>query len=361
MRIGLIIYGRLELLTGGFLYDRFLVDALRRRGHRVEILGLDWRPYPACLLDNFSGRVRARARRGGWDLVLQDGLCHPSLIGFNRRIRRAGGGPPLIAVVHQVLSRQPRPRLMNLFFGRVEQAYLQTVDAALANSSDTQDKVRRLAGREIATCVAPPGGDRLGFLDSEAEIVARSRKPGPLELLFVGNLSPVKGLDLLLESLDVLDGVPWRLTVVGGRAPAVRLGRRRRPKAPGRQAPAGVRFAGQLDGGDLREVFTRSHLFAMPFAHEGFGIAALEAMAFGLPVIASEAGGVRAFVQHGVNGFLVAPGDRVAVCRYLQQLHADRGQLARMGRAARQTARTRPGWQASMARAAGFLEGFVDS
>ena len=54
MRVGLIIYGSLEILSGGYLYDRKLVEALEAHGDEVEIIGLPWRNYARHLADNFS-------------------------------------------------------------------------------------------------------------------------------------------------------------------------------------------------------------------------------------------------------------------------------------------------------------------
>ena len=54
MRVGLLIYGSLDILTGGFLYDRLLVDYLRREGDEVEVISLPWRTYGRHLSDNLS-------------------------------------------------------------------------------------------------------------------------------------------------------------------------------------------------------------------------------------------------------------------------------------------------------------------
>jgi glycosyltransferase involved in cell wall biosynthesis len=99
----------------------------------------------------------------------------------------------------------------------------------------------------------------------------------------------------------------------------------------------------------------------MPFAHESFGIAALEAMGFGLPVIGSSAGGVAEFVRHGENGFRVAPGDRESLRRHIAALHRDRELLASMGAAAFDTGSAWPSWEQSMEPACVFLEKLLES
>ena len=54
MRLCLMIYGRLDFLTGGFIYDKFLVEHLRQKGHTVDVVSLPWRRYGRLLLDNIS-------------------------------------------------------------------------------------------------------------------------------------------------------------------------------------------------------------------------------------------------------------------------------------------------------------------
>jgi glycosyltransferase involved in cell wall biosynthesis len=355
MRIGLVIYGRLDTLTGGYLYDRQLVEALRARGHRVEVIPLSVKPYALRLLDNLSDRRAGLPAGRSWDLILQDGLCHPSLIGLNRRIR-AARGPVLVAIVHQVLCRQPHARGLATAYGWVEKTYFRTLDGFLFTSRFNRDAARPLIGRQAPLAVVPPAGDRLGRIPSDRDILERSRRPGPLELLFVGNLSPVKGLDRLLESLAPLPFATWRLTVVGSLTTDSGHTRRIRDQISSRGLGSQVDLAGPVDGETLRARYLAAHLFVMPFAHEGFGIAALEAMAFGLPVIGSAEGGVGEFVRPAQNGHLVAARDHAAVRRHIEGLHADRDQLAAMGRAALQTFAARPSWAEAMRRGCGVLE-----
>jgi len=360
MPIALVLYGRLDTLTGGFLYDRYLVEALQRRGHRVEVMGLPWRRYGACLLDNFSRGLCDRLCCGPWDLILQDELVHPSLFRLNRRIRRRSS-TPIVSIVHQILCRQPRRRWFNLAYRQVERAYLQTADAFIFNSAATRDQVRQLVGKTLPHCVARPAGSRLGVLSSQGLIAEKSRQSGPLELLFVGHLSPVKGLHALLAGLARVPRDMWRLTLVGDMVADRRCVRRARETIARHGLEKQVVFRGRLDGEDLKAVYSRSHVFAMPFAHEGFGIAALEAMGFGLPAIGSSAGGVREFVRHGENGFLVAPGDHESVRRHIEALHRDRGRLIAMGTAAFNTGCAWPSWQQTLEPACVFLEKLMAS
>jgi glycosyltransferase involved in cell wall biosynthesis len=355
MRIGLVIYGRLDTLTGGYLYDRFLVEALRERGHRVEVISLDLKSYPARLLDNFSRRPAGRLTGRNWDLMLQDALCHPSLIRLNHRVRR-GRRPAIVAIVHQVLCRQPRPRLVNRVYGWAEKTYYRSVDGALFASRFTRDAARAFVRADAPLRVVPPAGDRLGCIPSVRAVFERSRQAGPLKLLFVGNLSPVKGLDRLLECLARLPPNVWHLAVAGSLTMDRKHARRIQELIARFGLGSQVSLMGAVNGEPLRALYLGAHLFAMPFAHEGFGIAALEAMAFGLPVIGSAEGGVREFVRHAHNGFLAAARDDEAVIRHIALLHHNRDLLAAMSQAALQTLSERPGWERTMRCGCDFLE-----
>jgi hypothetical protein len=60
LNLGLVIYGDLNIISGGYLYDRKLVEHLRRQGDRVEVIGLPWRGYLRGLSDNFSPSLQRR-------------------------------------------------------------------------------------------------------------------------------------------------------------------------------------------------------------------------------------------------------------------------------------------------------------
>ncbi len=128
MKIGLIVYGRLDTFTGGYIYDQMLVRHLRQHGHTVEIVSLIRKSYALNILDNFSSALFSRLTSTSYDLLLQDGLTHPSLRWINRRLKKIGH-LPLVAIVHQELCRQPRNGLLNRLYEAVERPYFNSVDA----------------------------------------------------------------------------------------------------------------------------------------------------------------------------------------------------------------------------------------
>ena len=133
MKIGLIIYGRLQTLSGGYLYDRQLVNHLEEAGETVEIISLPWEGYGRHLLHNFWFALREQLRMAEFDLLLQDELNHPSLFWLNRRLR-GEVNYPIVSIVHHLRSSEARPRWQNWFYRLVEQQYLASVDGFIFNS-----------------------------------------------------------------------------------------------------------------------------------------------------------------------------------------------------------------------------------
>lgn len=343
MRLCLMIYGRLDFLTGGFIYDKFLVEHLRQKGHTVDVVSLPWRRYGRLLLDNISPRFKSRLIRKSYDLILQDALMHPSFFWLNHRQQNINS-VPIVSIVHQVLSSQPRKYGINHLFKAVEKNYLTSVDAFIFNSETTRSHVQRLITCNPPSIVANPGADRLGHLQSPEKLATRARRPGPLDLVFVGNITPIKGLIPLIDSLKRLPPDTWRLTVVGSLQMDRGHVRRIKRMISADHLTQRVRLIGPLKGRDLIKILADSQLFVMPFSNEGFGIACLEAMAYGLPVLASTGGAVKEFIHNGTNGFLVPEGDTQKCADIIVNLHRSRDHLVRLSQTAHQTALARPSW-----------------
>ena len=187
------------------------------------------------------------------------------------------------------------------------------------------------------------------------QINRRAAQPGPLHILFVGNLIPRKGLHTLLKALMDLPRSSWTLDVVGGISTSDGYTKKIISTIAGAGLEKQVHLLGTLGNPDLPALLARSHVLAVPSQYEGFGIVYLEAMAAGMPVIASAAGAAHEIVTPEQTGFLVAPGDASAIAAALTRLHEDRSLLARMGHAAQDHYAQHPTWAQSGARIRDFL------
>lgn len=340
MRLAFVLYGSLETLSGGYLYDRKLVAHLRAQGDTVDVVSVPWRSYGKHLLDNLSLDLRRRLATGAWDLILQDELNHPSLFALNATLPAT---PPRVAIVHHLRCSEDRPAWQNTLYRWVERRYLRSIHAAVFNSRTTRAVSEAVAGRAIPGLVAYPAGDRFGPGPAEAEVIARAGEPGPLRLLFLGNLIARKGLHTLLDALAVVPE-PWALTVLGG-APDPAYAARVRAQAARLGLSERVDWRGAVPDAAVRDALSTHQALVVPSSYEGFGIAYLEALRFGLPVLATTAGAAPEIVTDDREGALVAPGAPEALATVLRRWAGDRARLTDLSRAALERARAFPGWE----------------
>ena len=357
MKIGLLIYGDLETVTGGFLYDRLLVEYLQSQGEQVEVISLPWPSYRRGLWENYSRAFRRRLERLECDMLLQDELIHPSFFRLNRKLRRRLECP-IVSLVYHLRANEVHPPCRRRIYRWVERQYLQSVDGYVCISRAIQRDVEKMAGNGRPLLVAQAGGDRLPGSISQEQIAARTLAPGPLEIVFIANLIPRKELHTLLAALATLPRAGWRLTAAGSLTmdvPYVEAIRRRLEQLG---LTGKVDLVGTLDRKELASLLARSHVLAVPSSYEAFGIVYLEGMSFGLPAIASTAGGANEIINHGVDGFLVTPGDSPALAGHLERLMLDRGLLLQMGLAAQGNFLRHPTWEESLETIHRFLHDF---
>ena len=140
-----------------------------------------------------------------------------------------------------------------------------------------------------------------------------------VQLLTVVRLIPRKGVDDLLRAMALLQDVPVHLTIQGWGSGGDALQRMARSLGV---APR-VTFAGFLARDLLPPVYQRADLFVLPSLSESCAMALLEALACGLPVVATRVGGITEHVEDGVNGLLVPPRDPAALARALRRRITD--------------------------------------
>jgi len=164
----------------------------------------------------------------------------------------------------------------------------------------------------------------------------------------------------LIRDLSNLPSESWQLTVVGSLTMDHRYLRKVEKLIFTKNMKRQVELLGPKDGRELASILARSHVFIMPYSHEGFGMAHLEAMAYALPVIGSSSGAIKEFVIPGRNGFLIDPGDAKTIVACLKRLDRDRQLLIGMSHAALQTFQERPRWRDTMEAVDRFLKDLVD-
>lgn len=172
-------------------------------------------------------------------------------------------------------------------------------------------------------------------VDPQILTPAPPRQPGPIRLLTVGRLEPIKGYSMLLDALAMLkaQGLDWRLEIVGSgqmdpslKDQATRLGLADR-----------ITFTGPLGQDDIPAAYDRNDALIVSSFMEGVPVVLMEAMAKELIPISTAVGGVPELITPGVSGLVCPPGSPEALARIIRTVAESPDTLQSMRRAARQT------------------------
>jgi glycosyltransferase involved in cell wall biosynthesis len=218
---------------------------------------------------------------------------------------------------------------------------LRAADRVIAVSEHIAEQAIQLGVHPARIRVIRSGVDTDRFRPRDRPS-ARQRldlSPRAKVILFVGNLEPRKQVDVLLRVMaQVGDQMPEaRLIVVGSGESAGAHDQTAALASLARELGITdrVRFVGRLPDERLLDAYAAADVFALPSSSEAQGIVALEAMACGLPVVASGVGGLLGTVDQGKTGFLVPPADVHALARRILEVLCDAQRQAAMGEAAR--------------------------
>ena len=351
MRIGLVAYGDIERRTGGNIYDRELLRSLSTFGATWTLLDLR-DPRASSGTGASVAETLARIDAEEIDVLLEDELCHPALNTINAALgsRRR---PLRIAIVHNLGYRAAGGDAGEQCRNS-EREFFRSVHGCVANSQFTLREIEALVGSMPPSVVAYPSvGPDLQLADGEGPRMGSNG--GPTRLLSVANLSAVKGVHHLLTALATLDDYPWTLELVGSTTHDEQYTHSIENQIRTLGLADRVAIKGELRGAGLRAAYARADLMVLASPREGFGIVCLEAMRYGLPVIASSEGAAPEFIEDEEQGLLVDPTDHRAFAAALQRVFADPHLLSTIGRAAHARALRHPSWDSTGARVAAFL------
>ena len=209
---------------------------------------------------------------------------------------------------------------------------LKRADAIHCVSNDMADKVAEVSGRENSRTS--------GIWVNRPALATEKITPknnwavnDPPVILAVGRLVWIKGYDYLLAALSRLKqaGIAFRAQIIGDGPLYAQL----RHSIEDLNLEAEVELLGSLPSAEVLQRLRSADLFVLSSHAEGISNAALEAMAMGLPVVTTNAGGMTEAVSDGIDGYVVPVRDIPALADRLKRLLTDVGQRERMGRSAR--------------------------
>jgi glycosyltransferase involved in cell wall biosynthesis len=318
-----LVPGELRTRTGGYGYARRILAGLRGLGWEVQVRSLDPRfPHPSAAALESADALLSGIAAGA--LVVIDGLA---LGAMPEVAERHGPRLRVIALVHHPLA-------------------LETgLDQATAERLRWSER-RALAAVQGVITTSPSTAaalDDFGVARDRVRVVTPGTDPAPLaegsgsetlSLLCVATLTPRKGHALLFESLAALRDLPWRLTCAGSaeRDPECALALAQQIRALG--LGYRIQLVGELSDEALAALYQRADAFVLASHHEGYGMVLAEALAHGLPIVATGAGAIPDTVPADA-GLLTPPGDPAALTTALRRLLEDSELRARLKAGAR--------------------------
>jgi len=337
LRLVLVTAGDPQRLTGGHLYHRRIAETAPRHGACLRFAVIPERPLGLAAAAGAATLARLRTERP--DALLVDSIATAALA---LPLRVVHVGVPVIGVLHQPPGgvRREGDGGRDGLRVRLDRAFAERADRVIVPSATLATMLRQAGISEERLRVVPPGHD---LPEPVGPVPDLRRGSGPA-VLCVANWLPAKGIDLLLEAFARLPDERATLHLVGETTadPAYARTLRARLAAPDLQDRVVVHgprppevVAAYLRGADV---------FVLASWSESYGMAVAEAMAAGLPVVATRVGHLPCLVTDGVTGLLVPPGDADALGAALGRLVADAGLRRAMGAAAARRAASFPRW-----------------
>jgi glycosyltransferase involved in cell wall biosynthesis len=326
--------GNLDTPTGGYAYDKRIIAELERMGWQIALIDLgDGFPRPSDAVRS-QARAKLLSAPTGWPIVV-DGLALGVLPDAAAELAN-----PLVALVHHPLALEwglssEQAEILR----QSERRALACPRAIVVTSSTTAKIVASDYGVPMERItVARPGNDPVP--------PARGSGGDLPHLLSVGAVVPRKGFDVLIDALARLTDLEWQLTIAGDltrdpvtaerlQADIARHGLTRRVATPG--AVSSEQLAALYHGADL---------FVLASRFEGYGMAYAEALAYGLPVIGTNAGAIPDTIPHE-TGLLVDSGDVTALADALRRAIANPRLRQLLSKSALAAAQQLPTWPQS--------------
>ncbi|MEO0370240.1 MAG: glycosyltransferase family 4 protein [Pseudomonadota bacterium] len=333
-RAAFALPGDITTLTGGYIYDRHLVDGLRALGWTVDVLSFGT-SFPAPSAEHQADASAQLLALPETCPVIVDGLAFGAMdTGAVARVKA-----PIIAMVHHPLafengiSETEQARLL-----ASERANLAHTAHVIVPSPHTAQMLRdHYAVPETKITIARPGTARPTSFPAPQD---------PPLILSVGIQVPRKGHDVLLRALALIRDVPWQAVIVGGVHDMAHgamladllgeLGLEDRVQMPGRVAEEA-----------LSRYYAQASIFALATRYEGYGIVFDEATVHGLPIISCRVGAVPGTVA-AQTARLVPPDDPTSFAAALREVLTNEDRRKAMAAAASNAAHGLASWDSAV-------------
>jgi glycosyltransferase involved in cell wall biosynthesis len=346
-RAAFAVPGDLDTPTGGYVYDKRIISELRALGWQIDVVDLGSSFPDPSTVERDLALAMLLALPEGCPIVI-DGLAFGAMAEEAMALRERN---PLIALVHHPLALETGiDHAAAQALRESERAALGCARSVIVTSQPTADILARDYGVH---------SERIAVVRPGVDVPARKRPPhdprGIVRLLAVGSITPRKGHDILIEALAGLTTSRWHLTVAGDTTRSGAAAARLDAAVARLQLEDRVAVAGAVTGPRLAALYANADVFVLASLFEGYGMVFGEALANGLPIVATAVGAAREIVPADA-GLLVPPGDAGAIGDALRRVIEDADLRARMADAARDASTRLPQWRQSAREFAQVLE-----
>ena len=361
MKIAFIIYGSLDKITGGYIYDKHLVEFLEQSEHEIDVIPFPETSYWKSIRHNFQNKFYDKLTSQQYDIILQDELCHPSLFWLNRTIHEKVQ-TPIIGIVHALKTGLHQNIFTKFLIKLIESQYLKSVDGLIFISEYTRNQTQDLTTIDVPDIIAYPAGNRLSGETTPEEIRKKIPTKGPLNLLYLGAITENKQLHRILETLIRFSGGAFQLSIAGKFNCSKHYEQKVLRLIEEAEKLHSINFLGQLSSETaIANLFKTHHLLILPSRSEGLPLVVLEAASFGLPSITTKRSAADEFIRDKKNGILINPDEQSQLYEVLSILNSDRALLTSMSLNVFRSFKDHPTWSQTGNKVEKFLLSFQES
>lgn len=250
----------------------------------------------------------------------------------------------VVGYVHHLYSLHHYTHWLKRFISRIfEKFAIDLSDVLIVISQSTKSDVLKFNSSKKVFVVYP--GTDLKHVRRHVKYTVSIKQKTHKKLLYTGTISRRKGLAYLLAALNQLQEKNIKLEIVGDTNYERSYYEKLCFYIAEHDLKEAITFCGRLSHGELDRKFRDADIFVLPSLWEGYGIVLIEAMKYGLPIIASNVGAISEIVTDNVNGLLVPPANPTLLAQALQRLLSDVSLQERMCCKNLEKAKKIPGWE----------------